>query len=142
MATTFDKAKQTQKTKKKWYVIHGEKYSYYVWALPLVPFVWVADKIHDYTYSRLLWSENQATKVLDKVLPNVVEWVEEDDAYYYCMQWGTRSLWATAPRHLRKWARKHEYRLRNYIAEGYENANYIKTIEKDYDDVWVKFLVK
>lgn len=136
---TFDKAKETKSNKKPWYIIRGKRYSYYVWALPLVPFVTLYDVMSQRADKRRVWSAERATKVLNHVLPKVLEWVEEDKAYYYCMDWGTSNLWRGAKRIDRKWARKHEYKLRDFIKEGYENEHYSKSVEKDYCDTWVKF---
>jgi hypothetical protein len=86
-----------------------------------------------------VWSAERATKVLNHVLPKVLEWVEEDKAYYYCMDWGTSNLWRGAKRTDRKWAQKWQYQLRDFIKEGYENELYSKSVEKDYYDTWVKF---
>ena len=137
---TFDKAKETKKkSNKKWYIINGKKYSYYIWALPLLPFVILYDTLEERANKRRVWSAERATKVLNYVLPKVLEWVEEDKAYYYCMDWGTSDLWRKAKRRDRKWARKWEYDLRDFIKDGYENENYSKSVEKDYCDTWVKF---
>ena len=58
------------------------------------------------------------------------------------MSWGSSSLYRKAPRKYREWADKFEYRLQQFIKEGYENVDYVKTIEKDYYDTWVKFVEK
>ena len=137
---TFDKAKAPKKkSNKKWYIINGKKYSYYIWALPLLPFVVLYDTLEERANKRRVWSAERATKVLNHVLPKVLEWVEEDKAYYYCMDWGTSDLWRKAKHRDRKWARKWEYDLRDFIKDGYENENYSKSVEKDYCDTWVKF---
>lgn len=138
-SNTFDKAKEPKKNSKKWYIINGKKYSYYIWALPLVPFVTLYDVMNQRADKRRVWDTERATKVLDHVLPKVLEWVEEDKAYYYCMDWGTSNLWRGAKYTDRKWARKWEYQLRNFIKEDYENEHYSKSVEKDYYDTWVKF---
>lgn len=139
----FDKAKNPAKPRKKWWILHTKNYSYYIWALPILPFVLLADYIKDRNYKRLVWDETIATKVLDKVLPQLVEWVEEDNAFYYSMEWSTSALWRRAPRKYRKWADKFAVKLQNFVAIGYENADYIKTTEKDnYGECWVKFVEK
>ena len=137
---TFDKAKEIKKkNNKKWYIINGKKYSYYIWTLPLLPFVILHDALEERADKRRVWSAEQATKVLNHVLPNVLEWVEEDKAYYYCMDWGASNRWRKAKLIDRKWARKWEYQLRDFIKEGYENEHYSKSVEKDYYDTWIKF---
>ena len=136
---SYAKTRQEKQSRKKWWIINGKKYSYYIWALPLIPFVLLYDKISDYLYARRVWSEEKATKVLDRVLPHVLEWVEEDDAYYYCMDWGYSSLWRKAPLTMRKWARKFSYNLHQFIKNGYQKDGYEKTIEGDRYETWIKF---
>ena len=140
----FDKAKTVEKKyRRKWYEIQGKKYTYYIWALPILPLVLLVDKIKDYRYNRRVWSEEKATKVLDYVLPQVLEWVEEDKAFYYSMEWGHSQLWRKARRRDCKWAYKFAYQLHKFIQNGYENAEYVKTVEKDnYGETWVKFVEK
>ena len=147
MAKAFDKARKTTETKnnKKWYVIYTKNYSIYLWALPIAPFAIAIEKLNDWYYKRLEWNEQRATKVLNKVLPKVLEWVEEENAYYYCMNWGTSNLLRGAAAIDRKWARKFQYSLQNYIQDSYENADYTKVVEKaqaSWDDTWVKFIEK
>ena len=138
----FDKAKKTKKAKKQWWVIHIRNYSVYIWALPILPVILLVDYIKDHNYKKRVWSEQTATMILDKVLPQVLEWVEEDNAFYYCMNWNSSILYRKAPRKDRRWAYKFSYRLQRFIKEGYENADYIKTVEEDYCDTWVKFVEK
>lgn len=138
---TFDSAKNKKTTNKRpWYIVNTKKYSVYVWGLPLLPIVWVMDAYKQWADKRRVWDTDRATRVLDHVLPKVLEWVEEDKAFYYCMNyWDTSNLWRSAKRIDREWARKWEYQLRDFIKEGYENKDYTKTVEKDYCDTWVKF---
>ena len=141
----FDKAKRktTAKPKKKWWIINTKRYSYYIWALPFIPFIELSDKIKDRKYRRLRWDTRTATKVLDIILPQILEWVEEDKAFYYSMEWNFHGYTKFVPRRLRKWVLKYRYDLHQYVKNGYENADYIKTIEKDnYDEIWVKFVEK
>ena len=139
---TFDKAKHDSKPLKKWWIIHRKNYSYYIWALPIIPFIELADYIEKRAYAKRVWNTKTATKVLDKVLPKVLEWVEADKAFYYCMDWGSSSLWHKAPLRYRKWAHKFQNDLQEFIEEGYENPQYIKTVDKGvslFDETWVKF---
>ena len=131
--------KKRNANRKKWWIINTKNYSVYIWALPLLPFVLIHDKISDYCYKRRVWNEETARKVLNHALPYILEWVEEDNAYYYCMDWGNSSLWEKAPITKRKWARKFAYDLQRFIKEGYENPNYAKSVENDGYDTWVKF---
>lgn len=140
--TTFDKAKTKTKRNKKWYVIKIKDYKFYIWAIPLVPLAIAIEKFNHWRYTRLVWNEEKATKILDKVLPKRLDWEEENNAFYYSMSWGYSILWRKAPLFHRQWARKFAYKLHQFIEKGYENVNYIKTIEKDYYDTVVKFTEK
>lgn len=139
---SFNKAKEPKKTKKQWWIIHTHNYSVYIWALPILPFVLLSDYLKERASKKRVWNEQIATKILDIVLPQVLEWVEEDNAFYYCMSWGCSALYRKAPRKYRKWADKFSYKLQRFIKEGYENADYVKTIENDGYDTWVKFVEK
>ena len=136
---SYAKTRQEKQYRKKWLTINGKKYSYYIWALPLIPFVLLYDKISDYLYARRVWSEEKATKVLNYVLPHVLEWVEEDNAYYYCMDWSYTILWKKAPFTMRKWVRKFDVELQHFIKDGYQPEGYKKTIEDDGYEIWIKF---
>ena len=138
MAVKFDKAQETKKRKglKKY---HVGKYVFNILQAPLVPIVWAADKITDYKYNKLVWSEEKATKMLDKILPKVLEYVAEENAYYYCCEWRCYCLIDKAPIKEKMWVKKFIGHLVDYLENGYENENYIKTIEKDYYEKWIKF---
>lgn len=143
----FTKAKKKAEERKranskKPRVITTKRHSYPVWALFLVPFLELYEIITEKADQRRQWSEEKATKVLDAILPNVLEYSEDEKTYYYCLQWGNGILVSNAPIRYRKWARKFSYRLSEYLVEFYENENYVKTFtESDFDD-WIAFSEK
>lgn len=137
--TKFDKAKQNNKKKVNLKVRIGE-YRVIFWALPIFPIFLAIEKIKDWHYNHLVWSEKKATKVLDKILPKVLEWAEKDNAYYYCMEWGAYRLHERASIFYRAWAKKFSSKLQIYLRDAYENKNYTKEIEKEYYDEWIKFV--
>lgn len=138
----FNKAKNKLKIKK--WLIHTKKYSYHIIALPLIPICLLLDKIEEKAYAKRVWSEEKATKVLNKILPKVLEWNEEDQAFWYCMQWRESTLSSKAPLGYRKWVWKFRCQLQKFIQEGYENPHYIKSVEEgSYGyDTWIKFVEK
>ena len=123
--TKFDKARQNNKKRVNLRVKIG-KYDVIFWALPIFPIFLAVEKIKDWHDNSLVWNEEKATKVLDKVLPKVLEWVEENDAYYYCMDWGNSHMYTKAPLLHKAWARKFSSRLQSYIRDGYENKKIYK----------------
>lgn len=135
------KFNKVKKEKKSW-VISTKKYSYAWWALPLIPVVEIIDYIQNKIDSHRIWSDEKAKKVLDKVLPKVLDYVEEDNAFYYCMDWSEWGLFDNAPLIYRKWVKKFKYRLHKFIQDNYENEDYVKTFENDGYYVWVKFSEK
>ena len=139
----FDKAKvPKKKNKKKWWIVHTKRNSYHIIALPLIPFCELYDKARDYASSRRVWSDTKAVTVLNAVLPHLLEWSEEDQAFYYCMDWGESALWKFAPRRYRKWTRKFKYKLHQFILDKYEHPQYKKIIENECYECWVKFIEK
>ena len=137
----FNKAKRTNNGK-KWYVINTKNYQVYFWALPMLPIVIMIDKLKNWQYNRRTWNDEKAKKVLDKILPKVLDWVEEDSAFYYCMDWSDWGLYHNAPIGYRNWVKKFRYELQKFICYGYENEKYTKTVENDGYGVWVKFSEK
>lgn len=92
--------------------------------------------------NRRVWSDKKAKKVLDKILPKVLDYVEEDNAFYYCMNWSEWELVDKAPLIYRKWVRKFKYELHKFIRDNYENEDYTKTVENDGFCIWVTFSEK
>ena len=136
---SYAKTRQEKQSRKKWWIINGKKYDYYIWALPAVPFIVLYDEINDYLYKRRVWDEVKATKVLNYILPHILEWSEEDNAYYYCMDWGHYILWGKAPFTMRKWTIKFSVNLHQFIKDGYQPKGYEKTVENDGYETWIKF---
>ena len=132
----FEKAKikkQKQKRSPRRFNIAG--YNYLRWyEVPFVPFMLLSD----WRYKRMKWDEKKATKVLNKILPDKLEWISEDNAFYYGMDWDACGLVSKTPFYYKKWVRKFRYKLHQFIAEGYQNADYNKTVSDAYGE-WVKF---
>lgn len=130
----FDAAKEKRKVKRPIHWIKIRNYHVRWWEIPLVPFV----MFKDWRYDRMVWNEAKATKVLNAILPKELEWVEEDNAFYYSMDWNPYGIGKKAPRRYKNWANKFSWKLRDFIRDGYENPDYIKTYLYD-DGGWVKF---
>ena len=137
MATTFDKAKENgkKKNKKKWWIINTKNYSYYIWALPIIPFCWVYDKIVNLIDKSRKWDEAKADKILNKTLPKMLKWDEEEKNYYLYIRSFYGFNWERVPFIYRKWSKKFSYRLKEYFLEKYENELYTKRVEtEDYNE--------
>ena len=127
----FDKAKK--RPHRKWYTVRIKTYDVYLWGLPLIPFILLSDYIKDRRYRRLKWSEEKATKMLNRILPKILEWVEEDKAFYFCMDWGYSNYQYYVPLWERAWVRKFASKMREYVQTGYQHPNYIKTESNEYE---------
>lgn len=134
----FNYAKRPR-SNRKWYRISIGQYQVYFWGLPLLPFVVCYDKFKDWQYFRMKWSAERAQRVLDHALPYLLEWVEEDKAYYYCMDWSDFNLWRKASLFDKKWAKKFGAKLRVYLRDEYQKAEFAKSVEQDPYETWVKF---
>ena len=144
--TKFDKAKKKVERNKKLkkfspYISIGN-YKVFVLILPIFPFIVVWEKLKDWNYQRMKWDEKKAIKILNYVLPKTLEWDEEDNAFYYCLEWSPSGFSNSARIIDKKWCKKFKYDLRDFIEKEYENPNYIKTIERDWEESWVKFVEK
>ena len=134
----FEKAKN--KPKKPWYMVNTKNYQIPFWVWPIAPIVISISKLSDWFYDRIKWDERKATKVLNHVLPKILDYDEDEDAYYYCMDWGTYNLWYKAPLRYRRFVYKYDFKLHSFIKDGYMVKGYTKSVIKNYcDDEWVEF---
>lgn len=148
--TTFNDAKVRAEKKKKarekkWYYVYydyqGMKCRSHILMMPLVGITMAVDHVRNKYYTSLTWSEAKATKILDKTLPKVLEYVVEDKAYYFSFDWNTRYLTDRAPIGTRTWTKKFCTELLDFLEKDYSNKNYNKILEKDeYGDKWIKFV--
>ena len=139
---TYAKKKDERKSRrnKKWYIIYTKKYSYYIWAAPLIPIFELKDIIKQNRYNKRVWDEEKAKKVLDHTLPYFLNYNDDEDAYFFNKDWGCESAIAKkSPLHLRKWANKFSFDIIHYLVNSYQKDGYVKTIEEDWFDIWVKF---
>lgn len=133
----FEKAKN--KPKKPWYMVNTKNYQIPFWALPIAPIVIGISKLSDWFYDRIKWDERKATKVLNHVLPKILDYDEDEDTYCYCMGWGTYNLWHKAPLRYRCFAKKYHLDLHSFIKEKYMAKGYCKSVINDGYDEWVEF---
>lgn len=135
----FEYAQKKEKTFKM-PTIKFDIYNIPLWALPIAPIIIIYDKFNKWNYIHQLWDEKKATKVLDYFLPYALEYDKENQSYYYCMEWRYYSdISKKAPIGLKKWSTKFYNEIFNYLKNGYEKIGFLKTIEKDCGDTWIKF---
>lgn len=137
MKDIFEKARN--KPTKPWYMVKIKHYQIPFWALPVAPFVIGFGKLNDWLFDRIQWDEDKAIKVLNHVLPQILDYDKVEDAYYYCMDWGTSNLWHKAPLRYRCFAYKYALKLRKFIRDKYMIKCCYKSVIVDWDQEWVKF---
>ena len=125
----YAKKKNANRNKKRWWVVNSGRYEVYLWALPLYPLFLLSEKIKDWQYEHLVFTEERANKVLDQVLPKILDYDEEAKEYYCFYEWGTSAFWRKANIFNKKWAKKFSYKLREHLVNNYEHPKYIKRIE-------------
>ena len=136
----FKKAKnRSHKSQKPWYMVSTKNYQIPFWVLPIAPIVFGISKFSDWAYECIKWDEHKATKVLNHVLPQILDYDKDEDAYCYCMDWGTYSLWHKAPLRYRFFAYKYEFKLPSFIKDKYMVKGYVKSVINDGYDEWVEF---
>ena len=133
----FEKAKN--KPKKPWYMVNTKNYQIPLLVLPIAPIVIGISKLSDWFYDRIKWDERKATKVLNYVLPKILDYDKDEDAYYYCMGWGTYSLWHKAPLRYKCFVKKYHLGLHSFIKDGYMVKGYCKSVINDGYEEWVEF---
>ena len=139
----YAKKKNANKNKKKWYIVKCGKDMVYLWGLPLYPLYLLSEKISNWQYNRLCWTDEHANRVLDQILPKILDYDEEAKEYYFYYAWGTSPFWRKANIFNKKWAKKFSYKLREHLIGGYEHPKYTKIIKySDYDSTEIIFKEK
>lgn len=109
----------------------------------MIPFAKLSERIKTKKYNNLVWSEEKAKKILDKILPKVLVYDTKNDEYYFATNWNVRTLLVKyAPIRWKKWTDKFSSSLCKYLKDTYENKDYIKTIEEDFEGSWIIFKEK
>ena len=139
----FDKAKKKEVERKdKWYMLKWRDYYCPFWLYPLIPIALIIKAVEDWNYNRKKWSEKRATRMLHKILPHYLEWVEEENAYYFDWDNYYRYMHLKAWFFDRAWGRKFEDTMYFFIRDGYENDRYIKSEERYEGRLYIKFTEK
>lgn len=142
MKKTFDKAKKNSQPKKKWWLVGKKKY--FIWMLPVVPFYSFYIYLCNRRWKNLEWNEKRAVKVLNKLLPKILDWVEEEKTFYYDYSWDwDYTTKHKAPLGHKQWTLKFSYELKKFFLDEYQNPAYTK--EKGVDewgDKYLKFIEK
>lgn len=133
----FEKAKN--KPRKPWYMVNTKNYQIPIWVLPIAPIIIGISKLSDWFYDRIKWDERKATEVLNHVLPKILNYNKDEDAYYYCMDWETYNLWHKAPLRYRRFAYKYEFKLHSFVKDEYMAKGYCKSIINDGYEEWIEF---
>lgn len=138
----FSKKTKTTKSNNKWWIIKTKKYTIPLYLLPIalviIPFYKISE-LCDKHFNQ--WDEKRADKVLSKWLDKVLEWDEEEQEFSrYINRVGNWYMYKSMPFGHRKWAWKHHHTLKEYLLEVYENVDYEKIIEEEYD--WYEIIFR
>ncbi len=143
MSKSFEKARKREERKKSsWYIVRIGQYKCCFLLVPLIPIVRGWEKMENWKYKRLTWSEEKAQKILNYLLPKLISWDSDEERYFYNVR--GRLAWTkkSRPWH-REWISKFELELQEFIKDKYENDKYIKLYEKDdWYNEWVYFVEK
>lgn len=139
----YAKKKNANRNKKKWWIVNCGRHDVYLWGLPFYPLYLLSEKIIDWQYEHLIFTEERANRVLDQVLPKILDYDEEEKEYYCFYEWGTSHFWRKANIFNKKWAKKFSYQLREHLIGNYEHPRYTKSIKyNDYDSTEIIFKEK
>ncbi len=126
-------------TFKKWWRKNGYK----VMRVVLFPLWWgicAKNKIHDYRYKRLEWSEERANEILSYYIPRKCEWNDEDKTFYFAdngMGWGMKCHQKKIKLKDRAWWRKYSCgwggKVRTHLIEKFELEGFTKEVGDTFD---------
>jgi hypothetical protein len=146
MNKNFDKAftNKPKKNRKPWYIINTKKYSYHIIVLPLIPFCWLYDKISKWAEDRRVWDKKRAEKIIARVFPLIAEVDKEEGTLTRAFRtWHFGDTWKYKCRCIdKKFAKKFDQKITDYLKEEFEMEGYTKIIEEDdcsNEWYWVTF---
>ena len=123
----------------KWWNKNGYK----VMRVVLFPLWWgicAKNKIHDYRYKRLEWSEKRANEILSYYIPRKCEWNNEDKTFYFAdngMGWRMKCHQKKIKLKDRAWWKKYACgcggKVRAYLLEKFELEGFTKEVGYTYD---------
>jgi hypothetical protein len=129
----------------KWWRNNGYK----VMRVILFPIWWgvcAQNKIHDYKYKRLEWSEEKANEILSYYIPRIAEWSKEDKCFYFADNgrgWSMKCHQKKIKWKDRRWWKSHRGfyggRIRKYLIEEFELEGFEKVVDFDDDCVEIFF---
>lgn len=130
--TTFDRIK-------KWYYKNGYKINRII----LFP-IWVAsiikEKVHNYNYNKIVWSDERANEILSYYIPRKAEWDAEEKEFYFAdngMGWNMKCHRKAIKRKDRQFWKKFTAgfggEIRRYLLNKFELEGFEKTIGDTYD---------
>jgi hypothetical protein len=123
----------------KWWRNNGYK----VMRVILFPIWWgvcAKNKIHDYKYKRLEWSEEKANEILSYYIPRIAEWSKEDKCFYFADNgrgWSMKCHQKKIKLKDRAWWKKYTLcsggEVRTYLVEKFELEGFTKEVGITYD---------
>ena len=135
MTANFEKEYQKKEKIKKFknkMLISWQDYSFYFFLFPLVFCYWIKDNIYNKYRTSSRWDVTKADKILNRIIPKVVDKDEETNNFYYCMDWDNKQLFLKNSRFIDKvWIKTYYYSLLYYLRNTYCPENYIKIIDAD-----------
>ena len=127
----YQKKEKIKKFKNKM-LVSWQGYSFYFFLFPLAFCCWVKDNIYEKYRKFLRWDVTKADKILNRIIPKVVDRDEETDSFYYCLDWNNELLFLKNSRFIDKaWIKTYYYSLLYYLINTYCPENYIKIINAD-----------
>ena len=146
MNKNFDRAfaNKPKKNRKPWYIINIKNYSYYIWALPIIPFYWIYEKISDAIEKSRVWDAKRAERIIARVFPLVAEVDKEAGTLTRCFRtWHFGDTWKYECKAIdKKFAKKFDHQITQYLKDTFEMEGYTKIIEDDdcsSEWYWVTF---
>lgn len=131
--------KKRERTGKKWWMVYKKDYAFPFW---LFPVYWLSlileavQKLEDKLYQ---WSDTKAAKMANYIIPQFLEYEEEEDSYYFPVDFGCSNYHKFVPLWHRRWVRKFSYDIMKFIKTVYQKKGYDKIFFEQYGDEYVVF---
>lgn len=142
MTTNFEKQYQKKekiKKIKRKMLVSWRGYQFYFFLFPLAFCCWIKDSICKKYYKSFSWDKARADRVLNKVMPKVVERDKETDSFSFCLEQDNRNIFLKNSSFIdRPWIKAYFDTLLYYLTEVYCVEGYVKI--KDDDNSRIFFI--
>lgn len=133
-----EKEKRDNAGKKLW-MVYKDNYAFPIFLFPVYWLALILEAIQKWESNLYQWSDNKAAKMANYIIPQFLSYDEDEDSYYFPVSFGYSNYYKCVPFWHRRWVKKFEYPLMEFIKTIYQKKGYDKMFYEQYGEEYVVF---